>query len=120
VRQARELVFIASPQFCATAKPPGSPPTHEIDLVGELAKQMAEQTSLRVVICTPAADWVRLSGPASTYHLIRDLVDQGGMGRLLPFWPGPEDDWPAVLTRPTTSRTQTAPRATTTGCTSSV
>lgn len=21
------------------------------------------------------------------------------MGRLLPFWPGPEDDWPAVLTQ---------------------
>jgi hypothetical protein len=227
VRQAREMVVIVSPQFCATARPPGSPPTHEIDLVGELAKQMAEQTSLRVVICTPrlpdmvpayggwvrealaarkeaidqlklvdpdrvvafhpvgfpgraalirttsvvvddvwalvgtshwrrrgltfdegvdvvgldkkfdatgvsakirryrrsllagilqtpvsplapppppppmppAADWVRLSGPASTYHLIRDLVDQGGLGRLLPFWPGPDDPWPAELTQ---------------------
>jgi hypothetical protein len=227
VRQARELVFIASPQFCKTARPPGNPPTHEIDLVAELAKQMEEQASLRVVICTPrlpdmvpayggwvrealaarkeavdllkqvdsdrvvafhpvgfpgraslirttsvvvddvwalvgtshwrrrgltfdegvdvvgldkkfdttgvsakirryrrsllagilqtpvsppapppppaavppAADWVRLSGPASTYHLIRDLVDQGGLGRLLPFWPGPDDPWPAELTQ---------------------
>jgi hypothetical protein len=39
----------------------------------------------------PSADWVRLTGPASTFALIRGLVDAGGLGRLLPFWPGPTD-----------------------------
>ncbi len=53
VRQARDLVFVASPQFARTAHPAGAPQAHEVDLVAELVTRMTEQPSLRVVVCVP-------------------------------------------------------------------
>lgn len=212
VGSARRLVFVASPQFCATARPDGAPAAHELDLVAVLADRMASQRSLRVVIAVPrlpdhaksyggwvrealqaraeavdalrgvdakrvavfhpvgfpgrhlrirttsvivddtwalvgtshwrrrgmtfdegvdvvsidrtldatgassrirayrrglmaqmlqiatpapasapSADWVRLGSPLACHDLVADLIDQGGLGRLLAFWPGPTD-----------------------------
>lgn len=53
--EARELVYIESPQFARTARPdpPGSPKPYEVDLVAELAARLTAHPSLRVVICTP-------------------------------------------------------------------
>jgi hypothetical protein len=39
----------------------------------------------------PPADWVRFGSPISAADVVADLVAQGGLGRLLPFWPGPSD-----------------------------
>lgn len=214
VGQARRLVFVASPQFAATARPDGdgAPSAHELDLVDVLADQLDAQRSLRVVIATPrlpdhvpayggwvrealqaraeavaalqavdparvavfhpvgfpgrdvrirtttavvddtyalvgtshwrrrgmtfdegvdvvaldrsldvsgssarvrrfrralmaqllhvpvpvppqapASDWVRLGSPISAADVVLDLVAQGGLGRLVPFWSGPGD-----------------------------
>jgi hypothetical protein len=38
------------------------------------------------------ADWSRLAGTRSCVDLVGDLVAQGGLGRLAPFWEGPTDD----------------------------
>ena len=72
VRQARDLVLVASPQFARTKYPKDAPFTeglHELDLVAELADRMNEQKSLLVLVCVPRwpdADplyggWVRQS-----------------------------------------------------------
>jgi hypothetical protein len=212
VSQATSLVFVASPQFCATARPGASPAAHEIDLVALLAARMQAWPALRVVIATPRVpdpdteyggwvrealaarteaydalravdpdrvvmfhpagfpgrdaairtttvivddmwslvgsshwrrrgmtfdegvdivgldraldatgasarvrafrrglmamllqvpvaapgavpdgDWVKLSEPAGTFDFVAALAAQGGLGRILPFWPGPAD-----------------------------
>ncbi len=53
--EARELVYIESPQFARTARPnpPGSPKSYEVDLVAELANRLTAHPNLRVVVCTP-------------------------------------------------------------------
>jgi hypothetical protein len=53
IGQARDLVFVASPQFAATAHPGGAPDPHEVDLVAELEARMIAQPSLLVVVCVP-------------------------------------------------------------------
>ena len=60
--EARELIYIESPQFARTARPAGMPQPFEVDLVAELAARLAAQPNLRVVICTP-----RLSDFADSY-----------------------------------------------------
>jgi hypothetical protein len=37
------------------------------------------------------ADWVRLSEPEGSFDLVTDVLAQGGLGRILPFWRGPTD-----------------------------
>ena len=37
------------------------------------------------------ADWSRLAGVRACVDLVADLVSQGGLGRLAPFWEGPID-----------------------------
>ena len=62
--EARELVYIESPQFAMTARPaPEGPESHEVDLVAVLAERLEAQRALRVVICTP-----RLSDFADEYR----------------------------------------------------
>src|SRR4029079_6095418 len=51
--EARELVYIESPQFARTARPSGAPQSFEVDLVAELAARLAAHPNLRVIICTP-------------------------------------------------------------------
>jgi hypothetical protein len=51
--EARELVYIESPQFARTARPAGSPQNFELDLVAALAARMTAHPNLRVIICTP-------------------------------------------------------------------
>ncbi|MEM8840532.1 MAG: hypothetical protein AAGD47_02040 [Pseudomonadota bacterium] len=53
--QARELVYIESPQFARTARADGPPEDHEIDLAQTLADRMTAMPSLRVAICLPRA-----------------------------------------------------------------
>lgn len=60
--EARELVYIESPQFARTARPGGPPQPFEVDLVAELATRLAAQPNLRVIVCTP-----RLSDFADSY-----------------------------------------------------
>jgi hypothetical protein len=52
IAEARELVYIESPQFARTARPSG-PPQFEVDLVAELASSLAAHPNLKVLICTP-------------------------------------------------------------------
>ena len=53
VRQARDLVFVASPQFCRTAHPDGQAQDHEVDLIEELKARMDAHKSLQVLVCVP-------------------------------------------------------------------
>jgi hypothetical protein len=53
IAEARELVYIESPQFARTARPTGPPQPHEVDLVSELAARLAQYPELKVIICTP-------------------------------------------------------------------
>jgi hypothetical protein len=52
-REARELIYIESPQFARTARPTGPPTAEQVDLVAEIAASLALHANLRVVICTP-------------------------------------------------------------------
>ncbi|MEJ7761023.1 MAG: hypothetical protein WKF55_15690 [Gemmatimonadaceae bacterium] len=63
--EARELVYIESPQFAMTARSadPTAPEGHEVDLVAELAARLEAHRTLRVIICTP-----RLSDFADDYR----------------------------------------------------
>lgn len=60
--EARELVYIESPQFARTARPGGTPQAFEVDLVAELAARLAAQQNLHVIVCTP-----RLSDFSDSY-----------------------------------------------------
>ena len=51
--EARELVYIESPQFARTARPGGTPQPFEVDLVAELAARLIAHPNLRVIVCTP-------------------------------------------------------------------
>ena len=51
--EARELVYIESPQFARTALPSGAPQAFEVDLVAELAARLTAHPNLRVIVCTP-------------------------------------------------------------------
>src|SRR5574341_1295937 len=53
VAEARELVYIESPQFARTARPSGSPQPFEVDLVAELAARLGVSPNLKVLVCTP-------------------------------------------------------------------
>jgi hypothetical protein len=53
IAEARELVYIESPQFARTARPAGAPKPHEVDLVADLATRLSQQPNLKVLICTP-------------------------------------------------------------------
>jgi hypothetical protein len=39
-----------------------------------------------------SAEWVRLGRPASAFDVVKDLLDQGGFGRIQSIWPGPPDN----------------------------
>jgi hypothetical protein len=53
--EARELIYIESPQFARTARPtdPNAPQAFEVDLVQVLKDRLAAHSNLRVIICTP-------------------------------------------------------------------
>jgi hypothetical protein len=36
-----------------------------------------------------SGEWVRLGRPASAFDVVKDLLDQGGFGRIQSIWPGP-------------------------------
>ncbi len=82
--QARELVYIESPQFAATGT---------VDLVSVLATRMQEMPSLRVVICLPRAgdfdpayrSWVRQSISARSTAVA--TLEAAGPGRVAVFHP---------------------------------
>uniref|UniRef100_A0AAN0MEP7 Phospholipase n=1 Tax=Yoonia rhodophyticola TaxID=3137370 RepID=A0AAN0MEP7_9RHOB len=77
IGEAREFIYIESPQFARTAIPESmgaDPPDHAIDLVAVLAARMNDMPSLRVAICLPRASdfapsyrgWVRQAIEART------------------------------------------------------
>ncbi|GGX65936.1 hypothetical protein GCM10007385_38890 [Tateyamaria omphalii] len=39
----------------------------------------------------PTSEFIRLQRPAASFSLVRDLVEQGGLGLLEPNWEGPSD-----------------------------
>jgi hypothetical protein len=53
--EARELIYIESPQFTYTARPadPNAPQSFEVDLVRVLKDRLNAHPNLRVIICTP-------------------------------------------------------------------
>lgn len=53
LREARELIYIESPQFARTARPTGAPTAEQVDLVAEIATSLAAHPNLRVIVCTP-------------------------------------------------------------------
>jgi hypothetical protein len=50
IGQARELIYIDSPQFARTARPPQPA---ALDLVTDIAARLAAHPNLKVIICTP-------------------------------------------------------------------
>ena len=53
VREARELIYIESPQFARTARATGQPTAEQVDLVAEIVTSLTAHPNLRVIICTP-------------------------------------------------------------------
>jgi hypothetical protein len=53
IGQARDLVFVTSPQFARTARPDATPQAHEVDLVEALADRLSAYANLRVLIALP-------------------------------------------------------------------
>jgi hypothetical protein len=53
LREARELIYIESPQFARTARPAGAPTAEQADLVAEIVTSLTAHLNLKVVICTP-------------------------------------------------------------------
>ena len=51
--QARELIYIESARLVRTARLIGPPVAHEIDLIDVIHAQMAANSRLKVIICTP-------------------------------------------------------------------
>lgn len=53
--EARELVYIESPQFARTAYPddPNAPQSFELDLIKVLKDRLSAHPNLRVIVCTP-------------------------------------------------------------------
>ncbi|MEM7057142.1 MAG: hypothetical protein AAF557_06110 [Pseudomonadota bacterium] len=94
--QAREFVYIESPQFARTARPEdfgGQIPAHAIDLAEVLAQRLAEMQSLHVAICIPRAGdfvpnyggWVRESLEARNEAV--EMLRAAGPGRVAVFHP---------------------------------
>lgn len=40
---------------------------------------------------SPTADWLRLGHGESAFQLVSDWLAEGGLGAIVPFWPGPAD-----------------------------
>ena len=40
---------------------------------------------------SPTPDWVRLGNTVSAFGVVTQMLKQGGLGRVQPFWPGPTD-----------------------------
>ena len=53
LREARELIYIESPQFARTARQAGKPTAEQVDLVCEIATSLTEHPNLKVIVCTP-------------------------------------------------------------------
>ena len=53
LREARELIYVESPQFARTARPSGQATAEQADLVGEIVTSLTDHPNLRVIICTP-------------------------------------------------------------------
>jgi hypothetical protein len=62
LREARELIYIESPQFTRTARPAGEPTLEQVDLVAEIVTSLGAHPNLKVIICTP-----RLADFAANY-----------------------------------------------------
>jgi hypothetical protein len=52
---------------------------------------MAAKLGVAVPTGAPSSDWVRLGHPQSAFELVKDWLDEGGLGRIQPLWPGPSD-----------------------------
>jgi hypothetical protein len=39
-----------------------------------------------------STDWLRLMRPKAAFSLVSDMLEQGGLGRILPLWAGPADN----------------------------
>lgn len=54
--------------------------------------------ALKLAVAPPAGavpasgEWIRLQRPESAFALVQDLLEQGGVGRIQPLWPGPSDN----------------------------
>jgi hypothetical protein len=53
LHEARELIYIESPQFARTARPTGPPTAEQVDLVAEIAASLTAHPNLKVIVCTP-------------------------------------------------------------------
>ncbi|HET9956121.1 MAG TPA: hypothetical protein VFQ61_16555 [Polyangiaceae bacterium] len=53
VSEARELIYIESPQFARTAWSSGAAQSYEIDLAAKLAARLDAAPHLKIIICTP-------------------------------------------------------------------
>jgi hypothetical protein len=53
LREARELIYIESPEFARTARPSGAPTAEQVDLVAEIVTSLNAHPNLKVIVCTP-------------------------------------------------------------------
>ncbi len=67
--EARELIYIESPQFAPTARPQTPARNFEVDLVNVIAERMRAHPNLHVIICTPRlSDYAANFKAFSRYH----------------------------------------------------
>jgi hypothetical protein len=53
LREARELIYIESPQFARTARPTGAATAEQVDLVADIVASLKASATLKVIICIP-------------------------------------------------------------------
>jgi hypothetical protein len=53
LREARELIYIESPQFVRTARPTGAATAEQVDLVTEIVTSLISHPNLKIIIATP-------------------------------------------------------------------
>ena len=91
--EARELVYIESPQLARTARADGAAAGHEIDLIQVLVERMQAHRNLRVVVCLPRegdfdptfGNWIRHSLAARNEAL--DELRSVDADRVVAFHP---------------------------------
>jgi hypothetical protein len=53
LREAREVIYLESPQFARTARPSASPTPEQVDLVAEMVTSLGAHPNLHVIVCVP-------------------------------------------------------------------
>lgn len=103
IARARRFVYIESPGFAPTRRdydsdvPPVDVPPYATNLMARIAVRLAEVPGLQVMVCTmPHPAFVQLSDGVQCFHVIREMLVAGGLGRIARLWNGKIPNAPEI------------------------